>query len=123
MGKLEKLNEQTFSGEEAKEFINKFADFLSFARGFRVPIVLLVGYDQKNNKIWEYWEESWGNSWKYVPSWFPKTKGNKLAEVFPGFLTWWQNWEESEKSALYWYLEANYTQINEQSIILGVCRT
>lgn len=118
VGKLEKLDGQTFSGEEAREFLKKFTDFLSFARGFRVPVVLLVGYDAKGKKIWEYWEESLGNSWKYVPSWFPEQKGNKLAELFPGFLTWWQNWEESARLALYWYLEANYTKINEQSIIL-----
>ena len=97
VGKLEKLDGTSFSGEEAREFLNKFADFLSFARGFRVPIILLVGYDQENNKIWEYWEESSGNSWKNVASWFPKQKGSKLAEVFPGFLTWRQNWEESQR--------------------------
>jgi hypothetical protein len=41
-----------------------------------------------------------------------------LAEVFPGFLSWWKDWGASEKIALYWYLEANYNLLTEQNIIL-----
>ena len=119
VGKLEKLDGQNFSGKEVGEFLEKFADFLSFARGFSVPVILYIGYDAKENQIWKHWEGSVGDSWKGVFSWCPKQKGNKLAEVFPGFLTWWQNWEESARLGLYWYLEANYNSLTEQNIILA----
>lgn len=118
VGKLEKLDGQTFSGEEAREFLKMFTDFLSFARGFSISTILLIGYDVKAKKIWEQWEESAGNSWKSINSWCPKDSGNKLAEVFPGFIIWWQNWEESARLALYWYLEANYNPLAEQNILI-----
>jgi hypothetical protein len=109
IGKLEKIDGQTFSGDEAKEFLDIFANFLSFARGFRVPLVLLVGYDTRENKIWQYWDSSVGHSWRSVDSWCPTRDASKLAEIFPGFMNWWQDWGESAKLALYSYLEANYT--------------
>jgi hypothetical protein len=118
VGKLEKLDGQSFSGNEAKEFLDIFANFLSFARGFSVPLILLVGYDVEGNQIWQHWDSSGGNSWKNVNSWCPTQDGGKLAEVFPGFLCWWRDWEESEKLAIYWYLEANYNPLIEQKIIL-----
>ncbi|MEM8720609.1 MAG: hypothetical protein AAGE84_15120 [Cyanobacteria bacterium P01_G01_bin.39] len=118
VGKLEKLDGQTFSGEEAKEFLKIVVDFLSFARGFKVPLALLVGYDAENNKIWQHWEESVGHPWKYVNSWFPVNKAHMLANAFPAFVYWWNSWEQSAKLSLYWYLEANHSSLVEQQIIL-----
>ena len=97
VGKIEKSDGSTFSGEEAREFLKIFADFLSFARGFYISVILLIGYDVQGKQIWEYWEESAENSWKRINSWCPKDYGNKLNEVLPGFLIWWNNWEESER--------------------------
>ena len=118
VGKLEKLDGQAFSGKEATDFLKVVADFLSFARGFRVPLILLRGYDAEDNEIWQHWNSSIGHYWKYVDSWFPTNKAKILAKVFPGFLRWWRDWEESEKLALYWYLEANHISLSEQKIIL-----
>ena len=118
VGKLEKLDGQTFSEEEATEFLKKFADFLSFARGFRVPLILLVGYDAENNEIWQHWDLSVGHSWKSVDSWFPTNKAKILADVFPGFLRWWHDWKESERLVLYSYLEANAIPTVEIKIVL-----
>lgn len=118
VGKLEKRNGQTFSGGEATDFLKIVADFLSFARGFRVPLVLLVGYNAEDNEIWQHWEKSVGHSWKYVESWFPVSKAHQLTNVFPGFLNWWNNWDESAKLSLYWYLEANNSSLYQQQIIL-----
>ena len=119
VGKLEKLEGQTFSGKEAREFLKIFADFLSFARGFHISVILLIGYDVQGQKIWEYWQEQKGDSWRRINSWCPKHDGNQLAKVFSGFLTWWHNWEESERLALYWYLEANYNPLAEQNILIA----
>ena len=119
VGKLEKVNGQSFSVENAKEILEAFTGFLSFARGFRIPLFLLLGYDSEDNKIWQCWDASGGNFWKVVDSWFPKCRSSDIQEIFSGFLTWWQNWEESEKLGFYWYLEANYNPLIEQKIITG----
>ncbi|MDJ0533304.1 MAG: hypothetical protein QNJ70_12535 [Xenococcaceae cyanobacterium MO_207.B15] len=119
VGKLEKSDGSTFSGEEAREFFKIFADFLSFARGFYISVILLIGYDVQGNQIWEYWEEQGGDFWRSINSWCPKPYGNQLAKVFSGFLSWWHNWEESERVALNWYLEANYNPLAEQNILIA----
>jgi hypothetical protein len=119
VGKIEKLDGQTFSGDEAEAFLEIFADFLSFARGFRVPLILLVGYDAQGEENWQHWGSSIGQSWRSVDSWFPTQEAGKLAEVLPGFLRWWEEWGESAKLALYSYLEANYSPTIEVTILLS----
>lgn len=118
IGRIEKLNCDSFSADEAKDFLEMFTNFLSFARGFNIALTLLVGYNDKQEKIWEYWEQSAGDSWRNRLSWFPKHYGGKLAEILPGFLNWWREWEDSAKVALYWYFEANYNPLCEQKIVL-----
>jgi hypothetical protein len=119
VGRLEKLNGQTFTGEDATDFLNIIADFLSFARGFKVPLILLCGYDAKDNEIYQHWDSQIGHSWKYVNSWFPENEAHILANVFPGFLNWWNNWGELAKVTLYSYLESNYAPTLEVKILLS----
>ncbi len=119
VGKLEKSDGKLFSGSEARAFLDIFANFLSFARGLRVPLILLVGYDAHGNETWKYSAPSRGDSWRRVSSWFPTQDAGCLAEVFPGFLKWWQDWEDSALIALSWYLEANANPLVEQNIILS----
>jgi hypothetical protein len=119
VGKLEKLDGLTFLGDKAETFLEIFADFLSFARGFKVPIILLVGYDAQGNQIWQHWDLSTGYSWKSVDSWCPTQDAGMLVNVLPGFISWWQDWGESAKLALYSYLEANYSPTVEVTILLS----
>jgi hypothetical protein len=111
VGKLERLNGDMFSDIEAKDLLGILQSFLSFARGLRVPIILLSGYDNHENKVWEYWDSSQGDSWQGVKSSFPEFdgRGQFIADVFPGFLRWWsdENWKKSVKLILHYYLEAN----------------
>jgi hypothetical protein len=111
IGKLERLDGTVFSGDEAREFISVLQNFLSFARGLKVPIILLSGYDAHAEKIWEYWDLSYGDSWQGVSSLLPelRAEGQFLADVFPGFLRWWSDgkWNKSVKLILHCYLEAN----------------
>lgn len=119
VGKLEKLDGQSFSGDEAKDLLDIFANFLSFARGFKVPLILLAGYDSEKNQIWQHWYSSGGHSWKYVDSWFPTNNAGIIAEIFPSFLRSWQEWIELEKLAFYNYLEANAMSTLEVKIVLA----
>ncbi|WP_036488551.1 hypothetical protein [Myxosarcina sp. GI1] len=115
--RLQKLNGQTFSDTDALKFLQLFTDFLSFTRGFYICTGLLVGYGEHENKIWEHWQNSSGNSWKSIASWCPKQEGKMLSDVFPGFVKWWQSWAESAKQSLYWYLQASYDPLAEQAIV------
>jgi hypothetical protein len=107
IGKLEQSDGKTFSGIEAIEFLGIFRHFLSFSRGLRIPVILFVGYDADGKQIWNYWKSSGGDSWRRVESWFPVTESKCLAEIFPGFVSWWRDWGESALLTLYWYI-GNY---------------
>ncbi|MEL6930812.1 MAG: hypothetical protein AAFO95_19595 [Cyanobacteria bacterium J06600_6] len=118
IGRLEKLDGSTFSSEDGIFFLKKFSKFLSFVRGFHISIILLSGYDANAKKIWEYWEASRSDSWKNVRSWSPQNQESELTQVFPGFLQWYDSWDDSEKKALDWYLEANYNPTVELDTIV-----
>jgi hypothetical protein len=107
VGKLEKLSSESFIGDEAISFLRTFSHFLSFARGFRIPIILLVGYDANKEKVWEYWHTQKADSWQYVGSWFQTSEGKILQEILPGFLAWWKDWRDSAELILDTYLESN----------------
>jgi len=91
---------------------------LCFSSGSYVPLILQVGYDSAGNKVWEYWNASIGTFWRTAFSWFPINQSQESAKVFPGFLDWWETWDDSEKVALDWYLRANTTSLVEEQIIL-----
>lgn len=118
VGKIEKDSKQCFKGEEVNNLLNVFQHFLCFSSGSYVPLTLQVGYDAGGNKVWEYWNASRGTSWQTVSSWFPVCESQESAKVFPGFLDWWETWDDSEKVALNWYLQANTTSLVEEQIIL-----
>jgi hypothetical protein len=108
VAKLERVDDQTFNGEEAINFLNLCSHFFSFARGFRIPIILLVGYNSLDKEVWRYWDSRAGLPWKGVSSWFPKHENGVLSQLLPGFLNWWRSWgEDIANTALHWYLESN----------------
>lgn len=117
VGKLERSDGQVFTEKEALVFLQIFTDFLSFTRGFYLCLGLSIGYDKSENKIWEYWQNFSGSSWKSIASWCPKQEAKMLSDVFPGFVKWWQSWAESAKQSLYWYLQASYDPLAEQAIV------
>ncbi len=111
IGKMERFNGEVFSHSEFKEVLNIFQNFLSFARGFRVPVILLSGYNVDGNEIWEYWSLSKGDPWKGVKSLCRESNASPqfIADVFPGFLHCWQDkkWKKSVEFILHCYLEAD----------------
>jgi hypothetical protein len=108
VAKLERADGKTFEGKEAIQFLDLCSHFFSFARGFRIPIILLVGYSSLDEKTWHYWDSRAGFPWKGVSSWFPKHENGVLSQLLPGFLNWWSSWgEDIANTALHWYLESN----------------
>jgi hypothetical protein len=121
IGRLERSDRTVFNAQEALNFLDTCSHALSFARGLSIPIVLPVGYDSENNKIWEFWgSRRHGSSWKNVSTWFPilenapldidengllPTDENgfpvfrchpyefSLPKLLTGFVRWKQKWE------------------------------
>jgi len=82
--------------------------FLSFARGLFTAPFLLVGYNKKGNRVWEYWNTHLLEDWKIVSSWFDHYNTQILSDVFPNFYNLWRsNWHDDLKRAIYWYLRSN----------------
>lgn len=119
VARLEKSDAQQFSGTDASNFLEICSDFLSFARGFRIPIFLLVGYDQNEQEIWKYWNSNACKSWQGICSWLPIRKRNSLSTAFPGFVKLHSAWGKSFKILINEYLESNMNgRFNENSIVL-----
>jgi hypothetical protein len=117
---LERADGQTFEGKEAIQFLDLCSHFFSFARGFRIPIILLVGYNSAKERVWQHWDSRACLSWRGISSWFPKCENGVLAQLLPGFLKWWRSWDEDiANTALNWYLESNINAAKlEGSIVL-----
>ena len=111
VGKLERVDGNTFSLDQAVGYLDIFGCLLSFVRGLFIVPILFVGYDTKGNKVLEYWDCSRSAQfWRTVNSWFrDDCRKIKLDELLPGFVQWFQNSESSGRMVLYWYLEANIT--------------
>ncbi|WP_404785180.1 hypothetical protein [Altericista sp. CCNU0014] len=123
VAKLERVDSHTFRGKDAIEFLDICSHCLSFARGFRIPLMLCIGYDKDDNRVWEFWSSRLGLSWKSVSSWFPKSENRSLAKLFPGFFQWYRLWQEKTDPAnanivLNTYLEANSVSTLEVKLML-----
>ena len=94
--------------------------FLSFARGANCGLTLVVGMNDKDQRVWETWSASRPSPWSGERSWFDHNHGMTLAELFPGF---YRRLLEAPAHhpltmALHWYLLSNETRSLEGSIVL-----
>lgn len=117
VGKLEKLDGTTFAADETLQFLDCLAHFLSFVRGFRVAPLLLVGYDSMDLLIWKQWAVSNAAPWSNAQSWSRGLISRDIAAVFPGFSCWWQEWGNSAKIVIHWYLES----LAQAGAVEGAC--
>ena len=94
--------------------------FLSFARGANCGLTLVVGMNDKGQRVWETWSASRPSPWSGEHSWFDHKHGMTLAELFPGFYRrlWKAPGHRPLTMALHWYLLSNETHSLEGSIVL-----
>lgn len=119
VARLERSDSQKFSGTDARKFLEVCSDFLSFSRGFRIPIFLLVGFNQNEEEIWSHWGSNSCQPWQYIRSWLPTRKHNSLSPAFPGFVKLHSEWGKSFKILLNEYLESNMNgRFDENSIVI-----
>jgi len=109
VGMIKKTNGKSFKISEACKILDALNFYLSFCTGYFTSPQLAVGFNKKNERVWERWGVQWTDPWQQVPSWFDYHHGKLLAEVFPGFISLWKNetWKKPIENAIYWYLKSN----------------
>lgn len=109
VGRLTRKNGSTFWVSKAESVLNDLHQFLSFARGLWVPLVLPVGVDIAGNRVFEEWGVRMATAWEPRVSWFDDHNGQTLSALYAGFVDLLHDPDmgEAVKSALYWYLRSN----------------
>jgi hypothetical protein len=119
VGRIKKKDNSSFNAEEVMELIEALSYFLSFAKGAKVPIVLFVGYNANDEKMYEQWNESFGQPSKYRMSWMPKRDLGDFSKIFSSFIKWWKMNNNVARIAINSYLEANQNSFDEIGLILS----
>jgi hypothetical protein len=109
VGRLTRKNGSSFWISQAEAVLIDLHQFLSFARGLWVPLVLPVGVDTVGNRIFEEWGGRLATALEPCSSWFDDLNGQVLAALFPGFIDLLHDPDLGDpvKVALYWYLRSN----------------
>lgn len=106
--KLERSNQAPFTVNQARDHLEAFAHYLSFARGIWIAPMLLAGFDSNGSLVWEEWCEYQASPWQENYSWFSPDCSD-FVEIFSGFMRRWQDetWRELVKKSIHWYVESN----------------
>lgn len=105
--KLERLDRTPFSMNDARDRLEAFSYYLSFARGLWLAPMLIAGFDAEGTQVFEEWSACRADSWQNTDMWFD-TDSTDLVEAFPGFMRRWQdkNWRELVQDSIHWYVES-----------------
>lgn len=108
VGCLRKEDGSSFDGKTAEEMLTALRFFFSFSKGMWCNPCLAVGFDDKENRVWEAWSSPQGH-WNSPISWFDPKHCDQLVNLFPGFLAKWKNesWRKALHEVIYWYLSSN----------------
>ncbi len=108
IGSLQKEDDSAFDGKTAGQALNALRHFISFSRGTWCNPCLAVGFDSRENRVWETWSSP-GARWASPTSWFDPHHCDELAKLFPGFMNKWkdENWRKTLHEVIYWYLSSN----------------
>lgn len=107
VGTLERSDKKPFTTEKADYVLEALHWFLSFSGGFRTSPILLVGYDNSGEKVWEKCTSYTTSPWRSVHSWFADLQEScSLSKLFPGFLNRWRSTTCNQpiRFAIHWYL-------------------
>jgi hypothetical protein len=105
--KLEQLERNPFSIDDARDLLEAFSYYLSFARGLWLAPMLIAGFDAEGTQVFEEWSACRADSWQNTYAWF-SPDSTDLVETFPGFMRRWQdkNWRELVQESIHWYVES-----------------
>lgn len=120
VGKLEKINNSTFSANEATEVLSALSFFLSFANGTWSSPVFLVGFDRSKKKVWKKWRADTIDPYDSYRFWMPIQNPSQINEAWCNFELLWQDndWQDALRIAIHLYLSANIEKVPDLSIAL-----
>lgn len=123
IGRLCRVDGQSFSGDAITSITEALYFFLSFARGRWTGPLLMAG-TAENGHEWLNWESPALISPRAGSefSWLPATQEAKaLAAAWPGFLKLWldDTWNETVRITLSQYIEAMTGGFVENKVVLG----
>ena len=124
-GSMRRVDDRSFTREEAEIALRTLHHFLSFARGGSTGLAFISGSDRSGNKAWEQWGAYSTYPWFAMCSWLDHRHNNdeELAQAFPGFMRMMKaidySYEEHVSAALYWYLRSNESNNPYTSIVLA----
>ncbi|MCX6690804.1 MAG: hypothetical protein NTW33_01820 [Methanoregula sp.] len=83
-------------------------NFFTFSRGFFCSPILLVGFDEKDQKVWVQFNSPRDKYWKSI-TWFDQHHCEQLAQLFPFFLEKCEDerWGQTIGKIIYWYARSN----------------
>ncbi len=119
-GSIRRSDWRSFSVNQVPPLMELLRLFLSFARGANCGLTLVVGMNDKGQRVWETWSASRPSPWSGERSWFDRNHGTTLAELFPGFYRrlWKAPGHHPLTMALQWYLLSNEARSLEGGIVL-----
>ena len=119
-GSIRRSDWKSFSVNQVPPLMELLRLFFSFARGANCGLTLVVGMNDKGQRLWETWSASRPSPWSWERSWFDDDHGMTLAELFPGFFRqlWKAPGHHPLTMAIHWYLLSNETRTLEGSIVL-----
>ncbi len=108
VGCLRKEDNSNFDGKTAENMLNALRLFLSFSKGMWCNPCLAVGFNKKEDRVWEEWSSPQGH-WAIPISWFDPYHCDQLAGLFSGFMVKWDNkdWQKALYEAIFFYLNSN----------------
>ena len=119
-GSIRRSDWKSFSVNQVPPLMKLLRLFFSFARGANCGLTLVVGMNDKGQRLWDTWSASRPSPWSGERSWFDCKHGMTLADLFPGFFRqlWKAPGHHPLTMAIHWYLLSNETRTLEGSIVL-----
>lgn len=108
VGKLERVDGNSFSADDSQVQRLLLANFLSFVTGNKCWPVCGVGLDVDGGRAWETWCSP--RSGRSVDSWFDQFKTCQIEILFPLFARRWtqsDEWRDCLRAVIYWYVQVN----------------
>ena len=110
-GMIEQEGREPFGAKDADEILSALNYFLSFWRGQWCGAVAPIGYDANGQEVWRQLHVARLSQWsRETRSWSSDhVLANEQGQAFAGFWKLWQDqeWSDTLKVAIHWYIESN----------------
>lgn len=122
VGKLERSDGGLFPMREGAKLLKALPHFFSFTRGLWCSPIFPTAFAASGDQVMKVWWAPNIGDWRSVWSWFPLYKPECLTDLFPGFLSRWNDplWRDPTSLAIFWYLECNrHSMAVEAALIIA----